>query len=150
MSNIMKHLDREFEAMGWATEQPKDGDPDPQVWVYENLKDLLEAFSKQGHSGSSAPYVTRLFSKLAAFEPLGPLTGVDSEWGDVSGISEDPTYQNKRCSHVFKGEDGKAYDIQGKVFREPDGACFTNYESRVPVTFPYTPKTEYVDVPRER
>lgn len=59
------------------------------------------------------------------------------------------THQNKRCSHVFKDKDGNAYDIDGKVFREPDGCCFTSKDSFVPVTFPYTPKTEYVDVPKD-
>jgi len=47
---------------------------------------------------------------------------------------------------VFKDETGEAYDINGKVFREPSGSCYTSFESRVPVTFPYTPTTEYVDV----
>ena len=66
-------------------------------------------------------------------------------------------YQNKRCSRVFRQEDrfdGQAYDIQGKVFIEhgydEDGKettySYTNSDSNVPVTFPYTPKTEYVDV----
>lgn len=29
---------------------------------------------------------------------------------------------------------------------EPDGGCYTSRDSLVPVTFPYTPKSEYVDV----
>ena len=39
--------------------------------------------------------------------------------------------------------------MRGKVFRDPDGFCFTNRDSRTPVTFPYTPATVYVDVPAE-
>lgn len=41
---------------------------------------------------------------------------------------------------------GKAYDINGKVFKESDGCCYTNKDSRVYIDFPYTPKTEYVKV----
>lgn len=136
MSNYIKHLDREWTAKGW----PTTGN-DPQVWIYEHLKKLLEAFSGEGHSGTSAPYTIDLFKKLAMFEPLGPLTGDDNEWMEVS----EGTLQNLRCSHVFK-ENGEAYDIQGIMFEEKDGARFTSSDSRVPVTFPYTPTTEIVKV----
>ena len=109
--------------------------------VCDNILDILRVFSEQGHSGSSAPYVINLFTKLAMFKPISPLTGEDSEWDEIS----DGIYQNNRASTVFKDHD-RVYDINGKVFREKDGACFTSSESRVDVTFPYTPTTEYVDV----
>ena len=134
MSNYVKHLDREWDAMGW----PKEGD-DPQAWIYQNLRQLLEAFSKGDHSGSSAPYAVSLFKKLALFEPIGPLTGKPDEWEEVGpGV-----FQNKRCSHVFK-ENGRAHDNNGKVFVEPDGTSFTSGDSRVLIKFPYKPETEYV------
>jgi hypothetical protein len=82
---------------------------------------------------------------LLRYEPLGPLTGEPDEWVDHGYCM-----QNNRCSHVFKQADrfdGQAYDIQGKVFREPSGACYTCSDSFVPITFPYTPTTVYVDVP---
>jgi hypothetical protein len=64
-----------------------------------------------------------------------------------------PLYQNKRCFSVFKDHKG-AYDSNGKIFTETcvdeNGeefeSSFSNKDSRVPVTFPYTPKTEYVHV----
>jgi len=95
MSNLIKHLDREWKAMGWPTE----GDDDPQVWLYRHMRKLLKVFDEEGHSGTSAPYAVTLFRKLAMFEP--------------------------------------------------DGSCFTSFGSRTPVTFPYTPTTEYVDVPAD-
>ena len=140
MSNLLEHLDREWAAMGWPTE----GNDNPQVWIYNNLKKLLEAFSGEGHSGTSAPYTIDLFSKLASFKPLCPLTGEDSEWVEVS----EGTFQNIRASHVFK-ENGEAYDINGKVFEESGGARFTSSDSRTPVTFPYTPVTEIVKVEKQ-
>lgn len=121
----------------------------------EQVIELLQVFSKHGHSGFSAPYAISLFSTLAKFEPLGPLTGEDSEWNDVSGCSDGDdgymTMQNNRASHVFKHvyKDGRpeyAYDINGKVFRDADGCTYTSGESRVLVEFPYTPVTEYIDV----
>lgn len=103
---------------------------------------MVKVFADEGHSGYSASMAVSVFERVARFEPLTPLTGADDEWMEV----HDGTFQNIRCSHVFK-EGGVAYDIQGKVFREPGGGCYTNFDSRVPVTFPYTPKIEYVDVP---
>jgi hypothetical protein len=137
-NNYVKHANREFEAMNWP------GDCEMQQLMCNQVVDLLHVFYGCGHSGSSAPYAVSMFKKLAMFEPLGPLTGEDSEWGD--SFCGDGTMQNNRCSHVFKRPDGTAYDINGKVFREKSGACYTSQDSRVDVIFPYTPTTEYVDV----
>jgi hypothetical protein len=105
---------------------------------------MLEQFAEEGHSGMSASMAISLFERLARFEPLTPLTGDDDEWTEVV----EGQWQNRRCSHVFKDADGRAYDSNGRVFREPDGICFTSRDSRVYIEFPYTPKVEYVDVPR--
>lgn len=142
MSNYRKHAERELKALGYDLNDKEEG---PNKWLMESLFELLEVFDKQGHSGSSAPYTAKAFAKLALFKPLSPLTGNDDEWNEVG----DGTWQNNRCGHVFK-ENGKAYDLDGEIFREPNGSCFTSRESRVDVTFPYTPKSEYVDVPATR
>lgn len=135
------HAEREFVAAGYTPldQEQEDG---PNKWIQQNVLELLEVFSRQGHSGSSAPYCVSMFKKLAMHEPLVPLSGDDAEWNEVG----DGHWQNNRCSHVFKDADGRAYDSNGRVFREPNGCCYTNRDSRVYVTFPYTPTTEYVDV----
>ena len=137
-SNYIDHAKREFEHLGWP------GDCEMQETICNEVLDLLYLFADSGHSGSSAPYAIGLFKTLAAFEPIGPLTGKDSEWGE--SCWNDGTMQNKRCSHVFKEKDGRAYDINGKVFKESNGSCYTSRESRVYIEFPYVPKTEYVTV----
>jgi hypothetical protein len=141
MSNYIEHAKREFKAIGYIPldQEQEDG---PNKWIQENLIELLEVFSKQGHSGFSAGYCINAFNKLARFEPLAPLTGEDWEWQEVS----ESLWQNIRCGRVFKDETGQAYDVEGKVFVEPDGCAFTSGGSKVGVTFPYTPKTEYVNV----
>ena len=138
-SNYIKHAKRELVAVGYDL---NDKEESPNKWIMENLFELLNVFDTQGHSGSSAPYCIHMFQKLASFEPLCPLTGEDSEWNECG----EGKFQNKRCSHVFK-DDERAYDSNGKIFREPNGCCYTNKDSRVTVAFPYTPKCEYVDVP---
>ena len=147
----------EFRAAGWLDENGNFKD-DMQKLMCEGVLELLDVFSDQGHSGSSAPYAIGLFEKLASFEPLVPLTGEDWEWNEV-GTN---VWQNNRCGHVFKEADGKAYDIEGRIFyewnerdAEPDEpecpgkhrfkSHFTSRDSRVYITFPYTPKREYVE-----
>ena len=155
MSNYESHALSEFRAAGWLDENGNYTD-DMQEMVCLHVLDLLEVFHGAGHSGSSAPYAIELFSKLAKFDPIVPLTGEDWEWNDVSATVGPDSYQNKRCSAVFKSPDrfdGQPYYIDGKVFWEwykseeddrPVKTYFTSRDSPVPIKFPYTPKTEYV------
>jgi len=153
MSNYKLHAEREFRAAGWLDADGKYCD-EMQEAICNNVLKLLEVFSDEGHSGSSAPYAIGLFSELAKFKPLKPLTGEDWEWLAVG----EGMYQNIRCGTVFKQPDrfsGQPYDINGKVFWEwyaDDGGevskdSYTNGESAVPIEFPYKQKTEYVFVP---
>jgi len=123
------------------------------VAMRDHILHMIEEFSKEGHSGFSASYAVSCLEKLLRWQPLSPLTGEDSEWNDQSDSNGGKTmYQNNRCSRVFKDETG-SWDIDGKVFYEwhtnEEGetykAYFTNWKSRIPVTFPYTPVTEYVE-----
>lgn len=149
MNNYQKHAMTEFRAAGWTDENGKFND-EMQEMICNHVMKLLEVFADEGHSGFSAPYAINLFSKLAKFEPIGPLTGEDWEWVNVSEQSGYTLWQNKRCGHVFKDKNG-AYDIDGIVFYDNHvdesgityKTYFTSRESRVPVTFPYTPTTEY-------
>jgi hypothetical protein len=118
-------------------------DDDMQKMMNDHIIRMVELFADEGHSGFSASYAIGALEKLLRFEPLTPLTGEADEWAQVG----EDTWQNKRCSHVFKdAEDGEAYDIDGIIFREPNGVCFSSRDSRVAVTFPYTPSREYRDV----
>lgn len=150
---LLEHAKTEMDIAGIYSESGDDIDD----WVREAVLDLLETLSKHGPSGSTVGFIVDIFSKLARYEPLGPLTGSDEEWSDVGeDMNGETIYQNIRCSHVFKnGKDGKAYDINGRIFVDQNGAAFTsNYydednkerSSTVYITFPYTPKSEYVKV----
>ena len=139
----------EFRAAGWVDDKGEYCD-EMQGMICDHVLKLLDVFADEGHSGSSAPYAVNLFKTLAMFEPIVPLTGEDWEW-TLLDYGVDPKWQNKRCSRVFKDADGRAYDIDGIVFydwfedenHERHKSHFTSKESRVYVTFPYTPKTEY-------
>jgi hypothetical protein len=132
----------------------------------ESVMELIQVFSKQGHSGMSAPLVANLFHKLATYQPLGPITGKDEEWGDVRDLGDGkPWYQNKRCSALFKDDkEGQPYYIDAIVKRDQRGITWSGrawlneqdwldgdrtkmIDKRGYIkSFPFTPKTFYIDV----
>lgn len=135
--SLISHAEREMQ-LAWP-----DADPMQDI-VKANVLELIKAFEDQGHSGMSASYVIGVFETLVKFEPLTPLTGEDAEWMEVGG----GIFQNIRCGAVFKkGKDGEAYWTDGRIFRDADGYCYTNKDSRVPVAFPWVkPEPEIVDI----
>ena len=158
--NLIEHAKNEFKSAGYIPldQEQEDG---PNKWIQENILELLEVFGNQGHSGTSASYCIDMFKKLANYEPICPLTGEDDEWTCLDYGFNGPAYQNKRCSHVFKDKDGKAYDIDGYIFwhwveipldeGEEDYPGIrksyfgSNYSKRL-IEFPYVPKKEYIAV----
>lgn len=137
MSNLVDYAKDELKRIGMVDS----GEPYNDL-ATKAILDLIELFESQGHSGFTAPYVIKAFSRLAMFKPLSPLTGEDDEWNDVG----DGHLQNKRYSSVFKAKDGTAYDIDGKVFTDDGEVWYGCRDSRVNVTFPYAvpDKPEYV------
>ena len=151
---LLSHAEKELDLIGLT-----DNSTDEMNRMMRNhIIHMVKEFSEEGHSGFSASYALSILKKLLAYKPLSPLTGEDDEWvkHDYGG---GPTYQNKRKSSVFKDEDGSCYDIDGKVFWEwvkrpldddepgyPGEKVYKSYytcrDSRVEVTFPYTPPDE--------
>lgn len=109
-----------------------------QQAIDKNILELINVFSNQHHSGFTATYVIGILQRLLHYKPLTPLTGEDDEWEDVTSYGYDtPTFQNKRCSAVFKDDRG-AYWVEGKIFSSDLGhTWYTNSDSCVPVTFPF-------------
>ena len=93
---------------------------------------ILEKFFDQWDSGGAVSVAAPVLVRLIKGQPLGPLTGDDSEWviHDFDGMYA----QNKRCSTVFKDtKDGPAYDI--------------DVPGRPPIAFPYDPTTKLPSSP---
>ena len=124
-----------------------DPDSDYNGWVGHSVMELIHTLENRGQSGVSMEMILELFTTLARYEPLSPLTGEDDEWVEIN-YPECPSrlWQNKRCLTVFKDETG-AYNSQGRIFRYKNGGHgIRGVDSRVSITFPYTPVVEYVDV----
>ena len=151
--SLVEHAKTELELSGLFTE---DGD----FYGGETGKavmELIETFSKQGHSGMSAQIVSDIFNKLSRFKPLFPITGKDEEWVDVADMmgGKRRMYQNKRCGAIFKdGKKGRPYYLDAIVWRGEDiGDTFTGVVQGITssqyIKLPFTPKTFYIDVVRE-
>jgi len=86
-----------------------DKDSDYEGNLGHAVMELIDTFSDQGHSGYSAQAVIHLFTKLAKWEPLSPITSDPDEWNDVSDMSGKPMWQNKRDSRCFSSDGGKTW-----------------------------------------
>lgn len=142
--SLIEHAKKELEIAGlFNKDSAYDGALAPAVM------ELVEVFSKQGHSGMSASLVLDLFKKVASYDCIDPVKGTDDEWVDV----DDHHYQNNRVPGLFKRKsDGKAYYLDAIVWRgQEPGDTFTgkvgDYRSRNFVkSFPFVPRTYYIDV----
>ena len=158
MNNYEKHFDEELRIM---KEHMTDDDGELLIEDFiENVKEITKVFSKQGHSGGSAPYyastIANTIKKVLMFEPLSPIYGTDEEWGNEI----DPNmYQNKRFSALFKNNktnngkiNNKPYTVDAIIWQGvEEWDTFTGQVEDVASWqyikgFPFTPKKFYIDV----
>lgn len=121
---MIEYAKRELELIG----KDEDG---MQELMNKNILEIVEIFSKQGHSGFSAGYALNVLERILRYKPLTPLAGDGNEWNGT---------QNKRCSSVFKKEDGTFEDIDAIIVSDNGGITwFTSGRFRKKITFPYLP-----------
>ena len=148
--------------------------PDAIITPFANeILALCEAFGKSGQSGGSAPMtasaISQAIKKLMLQEPICPIMGVDEEWVNVREVSDEDEmmYQNKRCSALFKSKSGKCWYVDAIVKKTQSGSCWsgsfwlskedylTGDKSKMircshfVKSFPFEPKTFYIDVIEE-
>jgi len=100
MSNLTEHAELELKLAG--LHEP---DADYEGAIYTAVMELVEVFSKQGHSGFSASMVLDIFNKVASFKNLEPIGTTQDEWVEVS----EGLWQNKRNSELFSKDGGKTW-----------------------------------------
>lgn len=130
--SIIEHAKTELAAINF-------GEEDSAVMIT-----LLENFLGQWDSGGAVAAVAPVFVRLLNGQPLGPLTGVDSEWFDPMG--DGIMLQNKRCGSVFKDwrtEDGHLSEKAGEgklTIHDIDNRAWDG-------SFPYDPSTRLPAMP---
>ncbi|TXI10711.1 MAG: hypothetical protein E6Q68_07585 [Polynucleobacter sp.] len=119
-SNLRDHMVRELEIMDRLQgEDIIDGDDplhDYANAITNSIRDLMEVFISQGHSGMSAELTLRYFEMLARFQAITPLDDNPDDWVEVSreynSGTKFATYQSKRHSSVFSEDHLRTwYDI---------------------------------------
>ena len=118
-SNLRDHAIRELKLLTSTVDEINDPEDTLDAYehaVHESVMDLLEVFIAQRHSGLSSAWTLDLFTKLARFESLTPVTDNPAEWHEHTNpdIADDGVWQNKRNSRMFSTDGGKTYyDVQG-------------------------------------
>lgn len=112
--NLEQHAEYELRKAGLF-----DKDSDYGGMLGKAVLDIVKVFAKQGHSGFSAPYVVALFTKVANWDTLSPITNDPEEWEDVSQYFDGkPQWQNKRCPRFFSKDAGKTWwDVDEKTVK---------------------------------
>jgi len=101
----------------WAREELEqaglfDKDSDYDGMIGQAVMNLIDEFSKQGHSGFSTRMVSTIFDRLLRSKPLSPLTSNPTEWMQVS---EDMCgkgtvlHQSRRSPSCFSTDGGVTY-----------------------------------------
>lgn len=117
------------------------GGKEMQRIMNREVMELLKVFEEQGHSGFSASWAIRLFSKLAKYKLITEIEDNPEDW-DENG-------QHKYIPSIFKRKDGTCYYLYGTYFAEPDSDNFfyNGMCSKTDVTFPLKPsdlETKYI------
>lgn len=163
MNKTLTYADAELDILVKSSTDPNNR-PIIEGFIPE-IKALVEKFRESGQSGGSAPYTAKALSmaieKLCLHKPICPITGIDDEFVNVSDLgSGDPSFQNKRCSALFKDKDGKCWYLNAIVWKTQTGSTWSG-SALLPINnvafekitsrqfikgFPFEPKTFYVDV----
>ena len=123
----------------------KDNDP-MQNMVTDNVLEVYDVLSKQGHSGFSFSYVTSLIKKLVFEDGLiKPIQAYEDEPDDW--ITHDPngsSWQNKRRSSVFYDKDTGIYsDVDKCLMTDNDGESWWHtggwFRTFCQIKVPYKP-----------
>jgi hypothetical protein len=122
MKDLQRHFEIEFSLL-----RKKYGEDLLLLNYQDALRNIVDIFSNEGHSGSSAPFTAGALSAtiraLLLFEPLTEISATnDDEWMSVDG----GFYQNIRYSAIFKdGKDARPYFLDALVWQEINGSSFT-------------------------
>lgn len=116
MSNLVNHAKEELKLAGLL-----DKDSDYDGMLGEAVLELVEVFSKQGHSGFSAMQTLEIFNTVASYKPLTAIGASKDEWINVEENMGEPMWQNKRRITTFSRDGGKTwYDIDDSKLNNGD------------------------------
>jgi hypothetical protein len=108
-SQLVSYAARELKAAGLF-----DSDGDYGGKLGPDILDIIEMFSKQGHSGFSAAMTADIVGKLMRYQPLTPITNNPDDWMKIDPDmwpNDDGIWQCRRNPEAFSNDGGKTYYI---------------------------------------
>lgn len=166
MTNTQRHAQMELDILVKSAT-----DPNYRPIIEEFIPEILaicEKFGLSGQSGGSAPFTATALShaikKLCLQEAICPIMDLPEEWVDVSAFGDGSMvgYQNSRCGCLFKDGIGRRPyyldaiiwkgDTEGESGNDWDvfsGRVEEYYSRQYVKSFPFEPKSFYIDVIRE-
>jgi hypothetical protein len=126
MSNLVEHAKRELALIGGE-------DDEMQQLMNKNIIEMVEVFSKAGHSGFSAEHAIQTLEKLLRFENLTPLTDDPDEWNHVHETvwgAPNGVWQNRRNSEAFSEDGGKTYYLLSENVQDSHSIRKTIHQSK--------------------
>lgn len=115
---------------------------------YESALKAYKTLMEDPHSGLSWSFTREILNQLMYERPLTPLEDAPDQWNQVN---DDPEFQHKRRSSLFKriDKDGNAsytdvnrfvaYNINNKKVPFYSGLCNYIVDDIYPIEFPYMP-----------
>ena len=131
---FLQQLLENYEVTDKKLQEILDGDSS-QVLITNNIYELYILLKDKSKE------IQDITLKLLQHKPLTPLFGGAGEWNKI----DDDTYQNKRCSsvfkHVFKNGLEVPYYLDTKVYTDDGGITYhtSSIYGRYEITFPFTP-----------
>lgn len=122
-SHLTQHAETELRKAGLY-----DKNSDYGGMLAPAVMNMVYVFAAEGHSGFSANLAIDLFSTVARYKTLTPLTSDPDEWMDVTCGQEKRQWQNKRDPRCFSDDGGKTwYNYEDCTFlvETKEGGRFT-------------------------
>lgn len=104
--SMIDHAKRELQFAGMLPEKSDDPAEEWNRLSGEAVLALMETFTSQGHSGASAGMTIELFTKLARWENLTPITADPEQWMEVDG---EGLFQCRRNPALFSNDNLQSY-----------------------------------------
>lgn len=161
MSITKSYAQNEFDVLKFTA-------PDAIVLEFEKeILYLVDKFNNSGQSGGSAHFVATIISnvikKLCLQQPISPITNNIDDWMSLSDLGDNEMSQHKRNGAVFKYKEEYCYYLDAIIKKTPNGNCWSgslyltkedalNNTNRIETkikSFPFEPKTFYIDVLEE-
>lgn len=138
----------------WATNEVElaiaKEDSDYGKMCYESALKAYKTLMEDPHSGLSWSFTREILNRLMYEKPLTPLEDTPDQWNQVN---DDPEFQHKRRSSLFKriDKDGNisysdvsrfvAYNINRAKVPFYSGLCNYILDDMYPIEFPYMPES---------